>query len=118
MAVSERDRTILRLAVPALGTLAIEPLYVLADTAIVGHLGTGPLGGLALASTVLNVAFWVFNFLAYGTTARVAFLEGAGDPGGAADFAVQGLWLAGGLGIGSALVIAACARPFAVALGG
>ena len=66
-----RDRRIAALAVPALGALAIEPLYVLVDTAIVGRLGASPLGGLALASTVLNAVLWVCNFLSYGTTARV-----------------------------------------------
>ena len=63
------DREIVRLAVPALGALAAEPLYLLADTAIVGHLGTNPLAGLAVAGTVLTAAFGVFNFLAYSTTA-------------------------------------------------
>ena len=59
------DREIARLAVPALGALAAEPLYLLADTAIVGHLGTRPLAGLAVAGSVLTAAFSVFNFLAY-----------------------------------------------------
>src|SRR5436305_311090 len=78
-----RDRTILRLAVPALATLAIEPLYVLVDTAIVGHLGTAPLGGLALASTVLTTAFFVVTFLEHGVPARVAVLVGRVRSGGA-----------------------------------
>ena len=67
-----RDGEILRLALPAFGALAAEPLYVLADTAIVGHLGTRPLAGLAVAGTLLTVAFGIFNFLAYATTAAVA----------------------------------------------
>ena len=64
---------------PAFGALVAEPLYVLADTAIVGRLGTRPLGGLAIAGTVLTSAFGVFNFLAYGTTAAVARRIGARD---------------------------------------
>jgi MATE family, multidrug efflux pump len=116
--VQPRDRTILRLALPALATLAIEPLYVLVDTAIVGHLGTAPLGGLALAAGVLNVAFLVCNFLAYGTTARVAFLIGAGDRRAADHVAAQGLWLGSALGLVAAVLVAALARPAAVALGG
>ena len=68
---SPYDREILRLAVPALGALAAEPLYVLVDTAIVGHLGTTQLASLAIAATVLSSAFTIFNFLTYGTTARV-----------------------------------------------
>src|SRR3954454_4660023 len=72
------DREIARLAVPALGALVAEPLYLLADTAIVGHLGTRPLAGLAVAGSVLTAAFSVFNFLAYSTTAGVARQLGAG----------------------------------------
>ena len=75
---SPYDREILRLAVPALGALAAEPLYVLVDTAIVGHLGTVQLASLAIAATALTSAFTVFNFLTYGTTARVSRLHGAG----------------------------------------
>src|SRR5207245_10481926 len=88
--LGERDRRILALAFPALGTLAIEPLYVLVDTAIVGRLGTVPLGGLALASVVLTTLVLVCNFLAYGTTARVAFLVGSGDRRAAARLRPQG----------------------------
>ena len=79
---SPYDREILRLAVPALGALAAEPLYLLADTAMVGHLGTPELAALALAGTLLTGAFTLFNFLTYGTTAHVARLHGAGRGGG------------------------------------
>src|SRR3954447_9006015 len=95
------DRRILALAIPALGTLAIEPLYVLADTAIVGHLGTDSLGALALAGIVLNTALWACNFLQWGTTARVAFLTGREDRSGAAASAAQALWLRRGPGGGA-----------------
>ena len=66
------DREIVALALPALGALAAEPLYLLADTAIVGHLGTPQLAALALAATALGALTTIFNFLVYGTTARVA----------------------------------------------
>ena len=92
------DREIWRLAVPAFGALVAEPLYVLADTAIVGHLGTHPLAGLAIAGTVLTSAFGVFNFLAFGTTAAVARRFGAADHRAAAEHGVAGLWLAAALG--------------------
>src|SRR5687767_386583 len=95
------DREIFRLAVPALGALAAEPLYVLVDTAIVGHLGTVQLASLAIAATVLSAAFTVFNFLTYGTTARVARLHGAGQEEEAVALGAQALWL--GLAIGFAL---------------
>ena len=60
---SPHDREILRLALPALGALAAEPLYVLVDTAIVGHLGRPQLAALGLAGVVLSGAFTIFNFL-------------------------------------------------------
>jgi putative MATE family efflux protein len=88
------DRRIVRLAVPALGSLAVEPLYVLVDTAIVGRLGTAQLGGLALAATVLSLVTAGCNFLTYGTTERVARRRGAGDVAAAADVGVQAVWLA------------------------
>lgn len=99
-----RDREILRLALPAFGALAAEPLYVLADTAIVGHLGTRPLAGLAVAGTLLTVAFGIFNFLAYATTAAVARRIGAGDRTRAAEQGVDSLWLALGLGLALTIV--------------
>ncbi len=106
---SPYDREIARLAVPALGALIAEPLYTLADTAVVGHLGTTHLGGLAVASQVLLGALSLFIFLAYGTTAAVGRLIGAGDHRQAAQQAVQGLWLAAAVGA----VMAAGAFVFA-----
>lgn len=93
------DRRIVAIAVPALGSLLVEPLYVLTDTVVVGRLGTEPLGGLALASTVLTTLVWVFNFLSYGTTVRVAVRRGRGDRAGAAADSLQALWLALGIGV-------------------
>lgn len=112
------DRRIVALAVPALGTLAVEPLYLLVDTAIVGRLGTVPLAGVALASTVLVSVVWVFNFLAYGTTSRVAFLVGRGQPRAGAEMAVQGLWLSLAIGAPLATAVLVGARPLAAVLGG
>ena len=91
---SPHDREIARLAVPALGALVAEPLYVLADTAVVGNIGTTELAGLAVASAALLTGYAVFIFLAYGTTAAVSRLLGAGRADEAAAQAVQGLWLA------------------------
>ena len=96
---STHDREIFRLAVPAFGALIAEPLYLLADTAIVGHLGTRQLAGVAVAATVLTAAFGIFNFLAYSTTAAVARQVGAGNRKVAAHLGVDGLWLAAGLGV-------------------
>ena len=66
------DREILRLAVPAFLALVAEPLFLLADAAIVGHLGTPQLAGQGIAAVVLQTAVGLCIFLAYGTTASVA----------------------------------------------
>ena len=108
---SPYDREILRLAVPALGALAAEPLYVLVDTAIVGHLGTTQLAALAIAATVMTTAFTVFNFLTYGTTARVARLHGAGQEHEAALLGSQAMWLALAVGALLLALIAGLAVP-------
>ncbi|WP_123371945.1 MATE family efflux transporter [Cellulomonas sp. PhB150] len=98
------DRQILALAVPALGALVAEPLFVLVDSAVVGHLGTAPLAGLALASTILVSAVGLCVFLAYATTAAVSRRLGAGDRAGAMQMGVDGMWLA--LGVGALLAAA------------
>ena len=90
---------------------------MLTDTAVVGRLGTVPLGGLALASTVLNTLVWVFNFLSYGTTVRVAVRRGRGDRAGAATDALQALWLALGIGLAVALAIGLAARWLVALIG-
>ena len=74
-----RAREVIALALPALGALAAEPLYVLGDTAIVGHLGRTPLAGLAIAGTLLSEIVGLCTFLEYGTTAKAARLYGAGQ---------------------------------------
>ncbi len=111
------DREILRLAVPALGALVAEPLYVLADTAVVGRIGTDALAGLAVASSALLGGFAVFIFLAYGTTAAVSRLLGAGRDAEAAGQAVQSLWLATAIGVVVGAAVAAGAGPLVRLLG-
>ena len=102
--LSYDGRELLTLAVPALGALLAEPLYLLADTAVVGSLGTDPLAGLGVASGALLFGYGLCVFLAYGTTAAVARLTGAGEDRRAADQAIQGLWLAAVLGMALAVV--------------
>lgn len=93
-----RDREILRLAVPAFLALVAEPMFLLADAAIVGHLGTAPLAALGLAAAVLQTVVGLCVFLAYGTTGSVARRLGAGDLRGALAQGVDGLWLAVAIG--------------------
>ncbi len=98
------DRAILALAVPALGALAADPLYSLVDTILVGHLGSRPLGALAIGTAALTVSFWVFSFLAFGVTPKVAMLLAAGDRDRAGIVGVQALLLA--LTMGAAVSVA------------
>ncbi|WP_406457562.1 MATE family efflux transporter [Streptomyces sp. NBC_01622] len=88
------DREIVMLAVPAFGALVAEPLFVMADSAIVGHLGTAQLAGLGVASALLTTAVSVFVFLAYATTAAVARRVGASDLQAAIRQGMDGIWLA------------------------
>jgi putative MATE family efflux protein len=90
----QHDREIVLLAVPAFGALVAEPLFVMADSAIVGHLGTAQLAGLGVASALLMTAVSVFVFLAYATTAAVARRVGAGDLQAAIRQGMDGIWLA------------------------
>ena len=114
---SAHDREIVRLALPALGALAAEPLYVLVDTAIVGHLGRPQIAALGLAGTVLAGAFTIFNFLTYGTTAVVARASGAGRQERAARLAAQALWVSLGIGIALTCACEALAGPLLRGLG-
>jgi putative MATE family efflux protein len=112
------DRRIISLALPALGSLAVEPLYVLVDTAIVGRLGTAQLGGLALAASVLSLVTAGCNFLTYGTTERVARRRGAGDAAGAAEVGVQAVWLSALVGAALVPLVALGAPLLGRLLGG
>jgi MATE family, multidrug efflux pump len=113
---SAYDGEILRLALPALGALAAEPLYILVDTAIVGHLGRSQLAALGAAATVLSVLA-TFNFLQYGTTAQVSRATGAGQDETARRLGAQALWLSLGIGVVLAAAIAALAVPIVELVG-
>lgn len=111
-------KQVLGLAVPALGVLAAEPLYLLVDTAVVGHLGAVPLGALSVGALVLAQVSTQLTFLSYGTTARTARLHGAGRRAEAVAEGVQATWLA--VVVGLVLIVAgqALARPIAEVLAG
>ncbi|EHR60718.1 MATE family efflux transporter [Saccharomonospora cyanea] len=111
-------REVWRLAVPALGVLAAEPLYVLVDTAVVGHLGALPLAGLALGGTLLSLVSTQLTFLSYGTTSRTARLHGAGRRAEAVGEGVQATWLALAVGLVVLLVGQLLAEPVALAMSG
>ncbi len=112
----DADRLIIAIAVPAFFALITEPLMLLADTAIIGHLGTPELGGLGAASVVLGTVIGLCVFLAYGSTASVSRHHGAGDERSAYSLAISSLWLATGLGIVLGSGVAASSGVFAGAL--
>lgn len=118
MRLSRDDRRIATLALPALGALAAEPLYVLVDTAIVGHLGVTPLAALALAGVLLTAITTLCNFLEYGATPRVGALFATGDADAAARLGAQSALLAAVLGTVLALVLEVAAGPLLGLMGG
>jgi putative MATE family efflux protein len=109
------NRRIAAIAVPALGSLVAEPLYLLVDTAIVGHLGRTELAALTIATQALLTAVGLCVFLAYGTTTEVASTT---DPARRAALGVQGLWLGAATGAAIALVLVLLAGPIAHLIGG
>lgn len=110
-------RQVLRLAVPAFLTLIAEPLFLLTDSAIVGHLGTVELAALGVASALLLTAAGVFVFLAYATTSVVARRMGAGQHRRALEGGIDGLWLAMLIGLPTAAAVALFARPLVQVMG-
>ena len=115
---SRYDREIVSLALPALGALAAEPLYLLVDTAMVGHLGRPQLAALGIAFTILGGTFAIFNFLQYGTTAQVARAGGAGENETARRLGAQAVWLSLAFGIAVSALLALLAEPLVALMGG
>ena len=104
-------RRIAALALPALGVLAAEPLYLLFDTAVVGRLGALALAGLAIGGLIVGLVGSDLVFLSYGTTARAARYFGAGDRPSAVREGVQATWLAVGLGLVFVVAVQSAAVP-------
>ncbi|MGH7291854.1 MAG: MATE family efflux transporter, partial [Myxococcota bacterium] len=109
--VPATGRRIAGLALPALGVLAAEPVYLLFDLAVVGRLGAVALAGLAIGGLILSLVSSQLTFLSYGTTARAARFFGAGDRRAAVGEGVQATWLAVGLGALVVVVIEVAAVP-------
>jgi putative MATE family efflux protein len=111
-------RRIAALAIPALGVLAAEPIYLLFDIAVVGRLGAPALAGLAIGGLILTTLSSQMTFLSYGTTARSARSFGAGDRAAAVGEGVQATWLALGLGALIVVGVEGVAVPVVSALAG
>lgn len=114
---SRHDRAVAALAIPALGSLVADPLLGLVDTAFVGRLGSESLAGLGIAAALFSVAFFVFNFLEYGTTSEVARSVGAGDRAAAGRATITAGVLAVLAGIAVAALLLLLAGPMVGALG-
>jgi putative MATE family efflux protein len=117
LARTSSNREILALALLALGALMAEPLYVLVDTAIIGHLGRAPMAALGVVGVVLANVFANFNFLTYATTAQVGRARGAGMADFAGRVGAQALWLWLPLGFAVAGGVFALAGPIASLMG-
>ena len=115
---SDLDRRIAALAVPALGAILAEPLYNLADTAIVGHLGRSPLDALAIATSVLSIVAWLAIFLSTATTTAVARNAARGEHGAAGRAVGAAYAVAAGWGVVTAAAITLIAPLMAALLGG
>ncbi|MFA1705274.1 MATE family efflux transporter [Mycobacterium intracellulare] len=111
-------RRIAGLALPALGVLAAEPLYLLFDTAVVGRLGALSLAGLAIGGLLLSLVGSDLTFLSYGTTARSARHFGASNRSSAVTEGVQATWLALGLGALVVIAVQAAAVPLVSVIAG
>lgn len=112
------DRRIVALALPALGALLVEPLYNLTDSAIVGHLGKVPLGGLALATTSLNVLAWVAAFLEMATVSVVSYQRSKGDEAAAGRAVGAAYLLSAVVGVAATVLVEVAAPVLASLLGG
>lgn len=111
------NRQILGLAVPAFGALIAEPLFLLADSAIIGHLGTAQLAGVGISATVVQTVVGLMVFLAYSTTPAVARHLGGGRLKRALEVGRDGLWTALGLGLVLAILGYSVGKPLLRGLG-
>lgn len=117
-AAAAGPRRILELALPTLGVLVAEPIYLLFDLAVVGRLGALALAGLAVGGLILVQVSSQLTFLSYGTTARSSRRHGAGDDRGAVAEGVQASWLAVGIGIGILVLVQLVAQPLTGVIAG
>ncbi|MFE7721720.1 MATE family efflux transporter [Nocardia rhizosphaerihabitans] len=111
-------RRILGIALPTLGVLVAEPLYLLFDMAVVGRLGALALAGLAVGGVIVGTVSTQLTFLSYGTTARAARRHGAGDRAGAVEEGIQASWVGAGIGVLIVLVVQLFAGPLCAAIAG
>ncbi|HEV7203402.1 MAG TPA: MATE family efflux transporter [Jatrophihabitans sp.] len=118
MTAAPPTRRLLALAASAFVVLAAEPLYLLVDTAVVGHLGPRPLAGLGIGAALMGLLTIVGTFVEYGTTSRAARWFGAGRTDAALNEGVQASWLAAGIGLAVVVLGEVFAHPLTSLLAG
>src|SRR6201988_3314366 len=87
------NRAILLLAVPMVLEMVLESLFAVVDVLFVGRLGADAVATVGLTESMLSLVFSVGMGLSLSTTAMVARRIGEKDPEGAADAAVQAIFL-------------------------
>lgn len=75
------------------------------DTAIVGRLGTEPLAAVGLSTILYNFSNFIWNFLLYTTTPRIAAAASRNDKAGVSRITSQGLWVAAAIGCTMTLLL-------------
>lgn len=108
---AEIDSGIAKIALPALGTLALDPLVALADMACVGYLGATALGGVGIGNNVFNISFTCFNFLGLATTPAIARAFARSDEDEASRLIAQALWVALISGVSATFMLSIFTRP-------
>lgn len=74
------NRKILALAIPSIIANITTPMLALADTAIVGHMGSAVfIAAIAVGGVMFNMLYWLFGFLRGGTSGLAAQAYGAAD---------------------------------------
>ncbi len=114
---NSRDRAIAALAIPALGTLAIDPLISIVDTMWVSRLGTVSLAALAVASAIFAAVFAVFSFVHVTITPLIAGEVGRGSPERAGGITRGAIIISVVLGIILAIIVGSLANQIVGAFG-
>lgn len=78
--MTQINRKILHIALPAIVSNITVPLLGLVDVSIVGHLGdTAYIGAIAVGGMIFNVMYWLFGFLRMGTSGMTSQSYGRRD---------------------------------------
>lgn len=74
------NKSILKIAVPAILSNVIVPLLGLVDLTIAGHIGDAvTIGAVSVGATMFSLTYWNFGFLRMGTSGLTAQAFGARD---------------------------------------